>query len=97
MFNMKGCSLIRGIHYDRFHCISWGTFWFQNGEYERVKETLVTNTVHGHQAKDVCGSGLCSNGEYERVKETLVTSTVHGHQAKDVCGSGLCSNADWHI
>ena len=22
MFTIKGCSLIRGVHYERFHCIS---------------------------------------------------------------------------
>ena len=30
MFTIKGCSLIRGVHYERFHCIHIDIFSFLN-------------------------------------------------------------------
>ena len=63
MFTIKGCSLIRGVHYERFHCtsklfFSRSMFWYYR--YSKCHISGNNINVDGVEVSDVVLLRMCS-------------------------------------
>ena len=58
MFTIKGCSLIRGVHYERFHCIAYYNICVGVGQTGNRETTEDRRRVPGKTGTGSAGRGV---------------------------------------